>query len=82
MKILDFFQGVFNFPISSDMVRSACYMRGWQAENPMDFTDIETQELIMADILVMPQKTKLNTQKNRILMYLQHFSRQKHFSKI
>lgn len=53
ITILNFFQGVFNFPISSDMVRSACYMRGWQAENPMDFTDIETQELIMADILVM-----------------------------
>ena len=53
MVILNFFQGVFNFPISSDMVRSACYMRGWDAEETMDFTDIETQELILADILVM-----------------------------
>ena len=53
MTLLNFFQGVFNFPISSDMVRSACYMRQWDAEDKMDYTDIKTQELIMADILVM-----------------------------
>lgn len=53
MSILDFFQGVFNFPISSDMVRSACYVRGLDASDSMGVLDEETQELIMADILVM-----------------------------
>lgn len=53
MTILDFFQGVFNFPISSEMVRSACYVREVDASNDMGVLEEETQELIMADILVM-----------------------------
>jgi hypothetical protein len=53
MKILDFFQGVFSFPVSSDMVRSACYMREYDADEEMEMADTKTQELIMADILVM-----------------------------
>lgn len=53
MKILDFFQGVFSFPVSSDMVRSACFLREWDADMEMDITEVKMQELIVADILVM-----------------------------
>lgn len=54
MKAVDFFQGIFSFPVQKEMIVSAMYKRGYEAEEVF-MNDIlaKDQELILADILVM-----------------------------
>lgn len=53
MTIVEFFGGCFNFPVSKEIIMSACWLRG---VNPDDYQFYElgdNRELIIADILVM-----------------------------
>lgn len=54
MNAIDFFQGIFSFPVAKEMIVSAMYQRGYEAEVVrMSEIIAEDQELILADLLVM-----------------------------
>lgn len=53
MTVKEFFSGIFNFPISSEMVATACYKRGFHSDEYIEEMDTKTQDLTLADILVM-----------------------------
>lgn len=54
MNVIDFFQGIFSFPVAKEMIISAMYQRGYEADTTlMSEITAEDQELILADLLVM-----------------------------
>lgn len=54
MNVIDFFQGIFSFPVAKEMIVSAMYQRGYEAEVVlMNEISEDDQELILADLLVM-----------------------------
>lgn len=55
MTILEFFQGIFNFPIADEMIKAALYIRMGQdvSDNEVNYMDEIERDLTLADILVM-----------------------------
>lgn len=59
MNVLDFFQGVFSFPVQSDMVKSACFLRGVEPNSSAVEHETKTLDLVLADMLVMLSRSSM-----------------------
>lgn len=58
--ILNYFQGVFSFPVADEMITAACYLRQTNPDDLLgDVTD-ETRELILADLLIMLSRASMS----------------------
>lgn len=55
MTIKDFFQGIFNFPIADEMIKSASFLRLGDDFSDEEILSIENKDrdLMLADILIM-----------------------------
>ena len=59
MNVLDFFLGVFSFPVQSDMVQSPCFLRCVEPDSSAVEHETKTLDLVLADMLVMLSRSSM-----------------------
>lgn len=59
MTIREFYQGIFNFPVSEEMISSACSMMAVEPTENISYIDIEFREMILAHLLVMLSRASM-----------------------
>ena len=61
--ILNYFQGVFSFPVADEMIQAACFCRGYDPDWEFANVDEENRNLILADLLIMLSRASMTFER-------------------